>query len=89
MPAAPGGSGVGGENGNQPQPSQAAWRKHHTVFTNEKAGMAGVDREHVQKVVFDMSKVRKSSPSVHARFQLEYQHEQRYGNGAATIESEL
>ncbi|KAK9862385.1 hypothetical protein WJX84_004497 [Apatococcus fuscideae] len=28
----------------------------NTVFTNAKAGMAGVDKEHVQKVVYEMSK---------------------------------
>lgn len=28
-----------------------------TVFTNDKAGMAAVDREKVKKVVYEMSKV--------------------------------
>lgn len=27
-----------------------------TVFTNAKAGMAGVDKEHVKRVVYEMSK---------------------------------
>eukprot|EP00208_Stichococcus_sp_RCC1054_P006025 CAMPEP_0206147638 /NCGR_PEP_ID=MMETSP1473-20131121/34031_1 /ASSEMBLY_ACC=CAM_ASM_001109 /TAXON_ID=1461547 /ORGANISM="Stichococcus sp, Strain RCC1054" /LENGTH=946 /DNA_ID=CAMNT_0053544649 /DNA_START=259 /DNA_END=3099 /DNA_ORIENTATION=+ len=35
---------------------QGAWRRHHTVFTNAKAGMDGVDRDHVQRVVYEMSK---------------------------------
>ncbi|KAK9819455.1 hypothetical protein WJX74_007636 [Apatococcus lobatus] len=38
------------------QQSQEQWRKMNTVFTNAKAGMAGVDKEHVQKVVYEMSK---------------------------------
>ena len=41
-----------------PEPhDDGAWRRHHTVFTNAKAGMDGVDKEHVQRVVFEMSKV--------------------------------
>lgn len=36
---------------------RGAWRKHHTVFTNAKAGMDGVDRDHVQRIVYEMSKV--------------------------------
>ena len=35
---------------------RAAWRDYQTVFTNAKAGMQGVDREHVQRTVFEMSK---------------------------------
>ncbi len=35
-----------------------AWRKHHTVFTNAKAGMDKVDHDHVQRVVYEMSKAR-------------------------------
>ena len=38
-----------------------AWRKHHTVFTNAKAGMDKVDHDHVQRVVYEMSKVRTSA----------------------------
>ena len=41
----------------QPSQGQGAWRKHHTVFTNAKAGMDGVDRDHVQRIVYEMSKV--------------------------------
>ncbi|KAK9820063.1 hypothetical protein WJX72_005623 [[Myrmecia] bisecta] len=32
------------------------YRNYETVFTNSKAGMTGVDREHVKKVVYEMSK---------------------------------
>ena len=45
------------------QQSQEQWRKMNTVFTNAKAGMAGVDKQHVQKVVYEMSKV---SPKLNA-----------------------
>lgn len=42
-----------------------------TVFTNDKAGMAAVDREKVKKVVYKMSKVRERLaiiyPSEHGR----------------------
>lgn len=38
--------------------SHAAWADYQTVFTNAKAGMQGVDKEHVQRVVYEMSKVR-------------------------------
>jgi len=31
---------------------------HLQVFTNDKAGMAAVDKEKVKKVVYEMSKVR-------------------------------
>ena len=31
-----------------------------TVFTNAKAGMAGVNTEHVKQVVYEMSKVCSS-----------------------------
>lgn len=31
---------------------------HGTVFTNEKAGMTGVNKEYVKKIVYEMSKVR-------------------------------
>lgn len=40
---------------HEPQ-EDGAWRNHHTVFTNAKAGMDGVDKEHVQRVVYEMSK---------------------------------
>lgn len=34
-----------------------AWENHQTVFTNGKAGMVGYDKDHVQKIVYEMSKV--------------------------------
>ncbi len=42
----------------QQSQGDGAWRKHHTVFTNAKAGMDKVDHDHVQRVVYEMSKVR-------------------------------
>ncbi|KAF5180839.1 Dna polymerase kappa [Thalictrum thalictroides] len=35
------------------------WQSYHTVFTNAKAGMDGVDKEKVQKIVYEMSKGSK------------------------------
>ncbi|CAN0906698.1 DNA polymerase kappa, partial [Linum grandiflorum] len=40
---------------NQPAP----WQSYHTVYTNAKAGMDGVDKEKVQRVVYEMSKGSK------------------------------
>lgn len=37
--------------------SAEAWRDWHTVFTNAKAGMQDVDKAHVQRIVYEMSKV--------------------------------
>lgn len=38
--------------------SQApAWEKTNTVFTNEKAGMEGVDKDKIKKIIYEMSKV--------------------------------
>jgi hypothetical protein len=34
----------------------APWRGYETVFTNAKAGMGGVDKERVQRIVYEMSK---------------------------------
>ena len=45
------------DGGGTQQASQAPWKRHHTVFTNAKAGMDGVDKDHVQRVVYEMSKV--------------------------------
>eukprot|EP00250_Pteridium_aquilinum_P015548 c22641_g1_i1 orf=47-2035(+) len=39
--------------------SDRPWQSYHTVFTNAKAGMDGVDKEKVQKVVYEMSKGSK------------------------------
>ncbi|GJY23803.1 DNA polymerase kappa isoform X1 [Tanacetum coccineum] len=35
------------------------WESYHTVYTNAKAGMEGVDKEKVQRVVYEMSKGSK------------------------------
>ncbi|XP_024032694.1 DNA polymerase kappa-like [Morus notabilis] len=35
------------------------WQSYHTVYTNAKAGMDGVDKEKVQRVVYKMSKGSK------------------------------
>ncbi|KAH1098900.1 hypothetical protein J1N35_015821 [Gossypium stocksii] len=35
------------------------WQSYHTVYTNAKAGMDGVDKEQVQRVVYEMSKGSK------------------------------
>ncbi|CAN6544477.1 unnamed protein product [Malus baccata var. baccata] len=32
------------------------WQSYNTVYTNAKAGMEGVDRERVQRIVYEMSK---------------------------------
>ena len=36
---------------------ESKWSDFETVFTNAKAGMSGVDREHVKRIVYEMSKV--------------------------------
>nr|XP_043621769.1 DNA polymerase kappa [Erigeron canadensis] len=46
-------------NNNQQTSSLRPWESYHTVFTNAKAGMDGVDKEKVQKVVYEMSKGSK------------------------------
>ncbi|KAJ3674352.1 hypothetical protein LUZ60_004968 [Juncus effusus] len=35
------------------------WQAYHTVYTNAKAGMEGVDKEKVQRVIYEMSKGSK------------------------------
>ena len=40
---------------------QEAWEEYETVFTNAKAGMACVDKEHVKRIVYEMSKVSVSA----------------------------
>lgn len=35
------------------------WQSYHTVYTNAKAGMEGVDKEKVQKIVYELSKGSK------------------------------
>ncbi|XP_060168079.1 DNA polymerase kappa-like isoform X1 [Lycium barbarum] len=39
--------------------SSRPWESYHTVFTNAKAGMEGVDKEKVQRIVYEMSKGSK------------------------------
>ncbi|OUZ99554.1 DNA-repair protein [Macleaya cordata] len=39
--------------------SDRPWQSYHTVYTNAKAGMDGVDKEKVQRVVYEMSKGSK------------------------------
>lgn len=38
-------------------PQDSKWSDFETVFTNAKAGMGGIDKEHVKRVVYEMSKV--------------------------------
>ncbi|ESW29201.1 hypothetical protein PHAVU_002G051600 [Phaseolus vulgaris] len=45
--------GGDGDGGDRP------WQSYHTVYTTAKAGMEGVDKEKVQKVVYEMSKGSK------------------------------
>ncbi|CAO2813559.1 unnamed protein product [Amaranthus hypochondriacus] len=53
------------ETATNPEPSSSEapiskpWQSYHTVYTNAKAGMDGVDKEKVQKVVYEMSKGSK------------------------------
>jgi DNA polymerase kappa len=35
------------------------WKDYQSVFTAAKAGMEGVDKEKVKKVVYEMSKVSR------------------------------
>ncbi|KAF2320881.1 hypothetical protein GH714_031560 [Hevea brasiliensis] len=42
-------------SGENPRP----WQSYHTVYTNAKAGMEGVDKEKVQRIVYEMSKGSK------------------------------
>ncbi|XP_047317305.1 DNA polymerase kappa [Impatiens glandulifera] len=39
--------------------SSRPWESYHTVYTTAKAGMEGVDKEKVQRVVYEMSKGSK------------------------------
>uniref|UniRef100_A0A1J3JRA6 DNA polymerase kappa n=1 Tax=Noccaea caerulescens TaxID=107243 RepID=A0A1J3JRA6_NOCCA len=39
--------------------SSRPWESYNTVFTNAKAGMEGVDKERVQRIVYEMSKGSK------------------------------
>ncbi|KAI3903327.1 hypothetical protein MKW98_031981 [Papaver atlanticum] len=44
---------------NESDESDRPWQSYHTVYTNAKAGMDGVDKEKVQKIVYEMSKGSK------------------------------
>ncbi|KAI4298561.1 hypothetical protein L6164_032107 [Bauhinia variegata] len=39
--------------------SARPWQSYHTVYTNAKAGMDGVDKEKVQRIVYEMSRGSK------------------------------
>ncbi|GAB2247102.1 hypothetical protein Droror1_Dr00006984 [Drosera rotundifolia] len=45
--------------GDSADNSSKPWQSYHTVYTNAKAGMDGVDQEKVQRVVYEMSKGSK------------------------------
>ncbi|GAV73742.1 IMS domain-containing protein/IMS_C domain-containing protein [Cephalotus follicularis] len=47
--------GIEMEKNENPRP----WEAYHTAYTNAKAGMDGIDKEKVQRVVYDMSKGSK------------------------------
>ncbi|KAL1812049.1 hypothetical protein ACET3Z_022114 [Daucus carota] len=48
------------KNSDETSPeSSRPWQTYHTVFTNAKAGMEGVDKEKVQRIVYEMSKGSK------------------------------
>ncbi|XP_071697863.1 DNA polymerase kappa isoform X2 [Rutidosis leptorrhynchoides] len=47
------------ETSSMAESSVKPWESYHTVFTNAKAGMDGVDKEKVQRVVYEMSKGSK------------------------------
>ncbi|KAH0920852.1 hypothetical protein HID58_020870 [Brassica napus] len=47
-----------GESSSTNSPSRP-WESYNTVFTNAKAGMEGVDKEKVQRIVYEMSKGSK------------------------------
>ncbi|XP_048527354.1 uncharacterized protein LOC125506604 [Triticum urartu] len=39
------------------------WQSYHTAYANAKAGMEGVDKEKVQKMIYEMSKEASPSPT--------------------------
>ncbi|KAG8368489.1 hypothetical protein BUALT_Bualt15G0050700 [Buddleja alternifolia] len=47
------------EKSNSGNDSEQPWQSYHTVYTNAKAGMEGVDKEKVQRIVYEMSKGSK------------------------------
>ncbi|XP_010479405.1 PREDICTED: DNA polymerase kappa-like [Camelina sativa] len=48
-----------GESSSSTNNSSRPWESYNTVFTNAKAGMEGVDKEKVQRIVYEMSKGSK------------------------------
>lgn len=54
----------------QHEAQQSKWSNFETVFTNAKAGMGGVDKEHVKRIVYEMSKVGVSVHTVVNHFML-------------------
>ncbi|CAL5195145.1 unnamed protein product [Lathyrus oleraceus] len=48
-----------GSEGNSDAVSPHPWQSYNTVYTTAKAGMEGVDKEKVQRVVYEMSKGSK------------------------------
>ncbi|CAI8587285.1 unnamed protein product [Vicia faba] len=48
-----------GSEGNSDAVSPHPWQSYNTVYTTAKAGMEGVDKEKVQKIVYEMSKGSK------------------------------
>ncbi|XP_073123317.1 DNA polymerase kappa isoform X1 [Henckelia pumila] len=47
------------EDSNSGNDTARPWQSYHTVYTNAKAGMEGVDKEKVQRIVYEMSKGSK------------------------------
>ncbi|XP_021717127.1 DNA polymerase kappa-like isoform X2 [Chenopodium quinoa] len=47
------------ESSSSDVPLSKPWQSYHTVYTNAKAGMDGVDKEKVQRIVYEMSKGSK------------------------------
>ncbi|KAL3138793.1 hypothetical protein ABBQ32_005635 [Trebouxia sp. C0010 RCD-2024] len=58
----------------QHEAQQSKWSNFETVFTNAKAGMGGVDKEHVKRIVYEMS---KDSPHFKNEQRKQAQTEQR------------
>ncbi|XP_031129214.1 DNA polymerase kappa isoform X3 [Ipomoea triloba] len=52
-------SEVSATGDNASPSSSRPWQSYHTVYTNAKAGMEGVDKEKVQRIVYEMSKGSK------------------------------
>lgn len=50
---------AGGSGDTTALMERGEWSKYETVFTNSKAGMDGVDKEKVKRVVYEMSKGSK------------------------------